>query len=271
MAIPEMNAVVSQRVEVAPGLIILRVRPKGWDLPDFTPGQYTVLGLPGDAPRSAGSEPEETPPKPDRLIRRAYSIASSSVLHEYMEFYINIVTTGSLTPRLFALRQGDTLWLSPRIVGMFTLADVPDGQNLVMMATGTGLAPYMSMLRTDLKRFHDRKVAVIHGARHSCDLGYRSELITMARMCDWLTYIPCVTRPDQEPAPWYGRKGYLQDVWRDRLVERSWGFRPAPDNTHVFLCGNPKMVEDMMEQLLSERFLEHTRKQAGQIHTEKYW
>ena len=79
MAKPELNAVVRQRVEVAPGLIILRVAPEGWDLPDFKPGQFAVLGLPPEAPRSPEADPDEDlPPKPGVMIRRSYSIASSS-------------------------------------------------------------------------------------------------------------------------------------------------------------------------------------------------
>ncbi len=92
----QLNAVVSQRIEVSPYLIILRVVPDGWALSSFVSGQYTVLGLPGAASRYKFSDPEEKPPVQDKLIRRAYSIASSSVEHEYVEFYITLVGSGSL-------------------------------------------------------------------------------------------------------------------------------------------------------------------------------
>ena len=98
-----LNAIVTQRIEVAPGLMVLRVVPDGWHLPEFTPGQFAVLGLPPDAARCPGADIEDQTPRPDRLIRRAYSIASSSVAREYLEFYINLVRSGSLSPRLFAL------------------------------------------------------------------------------------------------------------------------------------------------------------------------
>jgi hypothetical protein len=78
----KLNAVVSRRIEVAPGLLIMRVVPEGWDLPEFTAGQYTVLGLPGSAPRHVVSDEEDTPRDPTRLIKRAYSI-SSSLLPRY--------------------------------------------------------------------------------------------------------------------------------------------------------------------------------------------
>ena len=173
MAGPEMNAVVAQRVDVASGLMILRVTPKGWELPPFKAGQYTVLGLPGAAPRAPFTDEEPPPPDSGKLIRRAYSIASSSVEKEYLEFYITLVRSGALTPRLFALAPGDAVWLSSKFVGMFTLDRVPADQNVLLIATGTGIAPYMSMLRTHLQETAGRAFAVVHGARHSWDLGYR--------------------------------------------------------------------------------------------------
>ena len=130
---PTLNAVVALRTEISPWLIILRVVPDGWQLPDFAPGQFAVLGLPGATPRCAMAEPEEAPSDPNKLIRRAYSIASSSLTREYMEFYVALVTSGALTPRLFALNIGDRVWLSPRITGMFTLDQVPEGKNVVMI------------------------------------------------------------------------------------------------------------------------------------------
>ena len=91
-----LNTIVSQKIEVAPGLIVLRVVADGWELPEFTPGQFAVLGLPPEAPRCDGSWIEDHTPRAGRLIRRAYSIASSSVSREYLEFYINLVQSLSL-------------------------------------------------------------------------------------------------------------------------------------------------------------------------------
>ena len=83
MTAESLNAIVALRIEISPWLIILRVVPDGWQLPEFEPGQFGVLGLPGSAPRHPLAEPEATPPAPDRLIRRAYSISSTSVAHGY--------------------------------------------------------------------------------------------------------------------------------------------------------------------------------------------
>jgi ferredoxin--NADP+ reductase len=271
MAALELNAVVTQKIDVTPELMILRVVPDGWELPEFVPGQFAVLGLPGSAPRCELSDPEETPPDPDKLIRRSYSIASSSLAKEYIEFYINIVRSGVMTPRLFALKPGDRVFLGKKFTGVFRLSDAPEDADIVMIATGTGLAPYMSMLRTHLEADEARKTALIHGARHSWDLGYRSELVSLQRLMRNFSYIPVVSRPDEEPARWSGVSGHVQDVWKAGEVEKVWGRKPTPGNTHVFLCGNPDMVEQMVVLLGEEGFREHTKLVPGQVHVERYW
>ncbi|MDA0745904.1 MAG: ferredoxin--NADP reductase [bacterium] len=265
------NAVVTQKIEVTPELIILQVTPEGWELPAFEAGQFAVLGLPGSAPRSTWSDPEDETPEPDKLIRRAYSIASSSVAREFMEFYITVVRSGALTPRLFALEMGDRVWLGPKMTGMFTLEQVPEEAHLLLVATGTGLAPYMSMLRTHLSSQSRRRFAVLHGARHSWDLGYRSELTTMQQLCPNFTYLSLISRPAREPVAWSGITGYVQDLWTGGHLDRAWGFHPTAGDTHVFLCGNPQMCEDMLSLLEQEGFKEQTRKQDGVVHVERYW
>ena len=271
LATPQLNAVVLQREEVASGLAILRIAPREWALPAFKPGQYATLGLPGAAPRVEFSDPDDPPVDPHKLIRRAYSVASSSAEGEYLEFYVTLVRSGSLTPRLFALRPGDSLFLGPRITGMFTLDMVRSDANLVLAATGTGLAPYMSMLRTLLPRLQDRRIAVIHGARHSWDLGYRAELTTMQRLCPCFSYVPVVADPAAEPVAWSGRIGFVQDAWSAGVVAEAWRSAPTPADTHVFLCGSPLMVAAMLERLGAVGFVEHTHKTPGQIHLERFW
>jgi ferredoxin--NADP+ reductase len=271
MAKQEPNAILAQRVELAPGLAIFRIAPDGWTLPAFVPGQFAVIGLPASAPRTPLSDPEERDGDPDRMIRRAYSIASSSLSRDHLEIFVNLVRSGELTPRLFALEPGARLWLGRKLTGMFTMRDVPRDQHVVLIATGTGLAPYMSMLRTELECGGKRRFAVLHGARHSWDLGYAAELFTMQRLCGNLTYLPAVSRPAQEPTPWTGATGYVQHLWTGGALARTWGFAPRPENTHVFLCGNPAMIEHMIGLLGREGFRVHEPHEPGQIHVERYW
>ncbi|QDU80982.1 Ferredoxin--NADP reductase [Polystyrenella longa] len=267
----ELNAILAQRIELSPGLAVIRVVPDGWELDEFTPGQFCVLGLPGDAPRYPGCEEEAEPVDPAKMIKRAYSIASSPLANGYLEIYIVMVPTGALTPRLFELKVGDKLWLGPKITGHFTLDHVPDDKHVLMMGTGTGLAPYLSMYRTKLHEDSSRHFGILHGARHSWELGYYNELTSVARISDRFAYLPSITRPQLEPVPWKGESGYIQDIWARRPFDEFLPEPASPDNTHIFLCGNPSMIITMQSVLEQEGFTEHTPKEPGQIHIEKYW
>lgn len=265
----ELNAIVQQVVQVSPIMKVFRIAPLGWELPDFKPGQFVGIGLPPTTTRCAEATDEMAEPAPDKLIKRAYSIASSNISKDYVEFYITLVHSGALTPRLFNLQIGDKIWIGQKFVGMFTLDEVSEEQNIVLIATGTGVAPYMSMLRSNaLKR--KGKILVIHGAANSWDLGYSSELNLLQSIAPNFSYLPTITVPEKEHSQWHGRTEFIQSIWEDGSIEKTWGFKPAADNTHVFLCGNPNMVTGMVEQLEKEGFIEHSRKQAGQIHVEKF-
>lgn len=247
------------------------VAPSGWDLADYESGQYTTLGLPGTAPRCPGAAEEEPLKKPERIIKRAYSIVSSPIEKGHLEFYLVLIEDGALTPRLFNLRPGDRLWLSPKITGTFVLSKVPEDANLVFVATGTGVAPYVSMLRTILRPETKRKIALFHGVRNSQDLGYMKEILTMERVSENFTYIPTVSRPKTEIVPWHGQTGYVQEIWESRVLNDRWGFEPTPENTHVYLCGSPGMIDSLVDTLGKDGFVEHTRTTPGQIHLERYW
>ncbi len=271
----ELNATVTARTEVAPGLVIFRVEPDG-ELFPFEAGQYCVLGLPSDAPRVVGSGPEETgggpPRKRVKMVRRAYSIASSSRPGRYLEFYVTLVRSGELTPRLFALARGDRIWPGPKATGLFTLREVPPDQDLHLLCTGTGLAPYMSMLRSDLlEEGETRRVVVAHGARYSWDLGCRSELESLAARHPRFTYIPSLTRRTEDP-DWRGETGYLQEQLADGRLARISGVPFDPAACHVFLCGNPSMIVACVELLGERGFTERSPKNPeGRIHLEGYW
>ena len=164
------NAYLSQRIEVSPGLAILRVVPDGWQVPDFTAGQFAVLGLPGDAPRFEGAAPEENAPAPDKLLKRAYSIASASTQKEYLEFFVALVPTGGLTPRLFALEAGDRLWLGPRGSGRFTLDAAPADADLAMRE-GEIEVVRVDVVGDRVDRRDARHDAVGEAAEGGCDGG----------------------------------------------------------------------------------------------------
>lgn len=264
----QLNCVITQSVQVSPIMKIIKVKPNGWKLPDFEAGQFVALGLTPDAPRCAAATDEFEPPKPDKLIKRAYSIASSST-EDAIEFYITLVHSGQLTPRLFDLAIGDKIWMGKKAVGMFTLEQIADNRNVILVATGTGVAPYMSMLRSNaLKR--TGKIMVLHGAANSWDLGYSSELKLLANMFSNFYYHPTITEPNKEPSGWDGDTRLIGNIWESGLVAETIGLKPLPENTDVFLCGNPRMVDGMKELLYTDKFKDHKKREPGQIHAEEF-
>lgn len=307
MAQIEYNATVAQRVEIAPGLMILRVVPDQLPL-NFEAGQYTVLGMKQSAPRAPGSEPEvrsgsalgvgdlaegelssssltsssltsssladggdPAREDPDKMIRRAYSIASSSKADEYIEFYLAMVPSGELTPRLFSLKVHDRLYVGPKATGLFTLKKVPAHAHMYLVGTGTGLAPYMSMLRSEVECGGPQRLVILHGARYSYDLAYRTELMTITRICPNISYFPVVSRAQGDPT-WRGLTGYLQDVLLSGIIEDKTGVPLDPEKSHVFLCGNPSMIESAKARLMAERgYVPDARKVVGSLHLEEYW
>ncbi|MBI4666133.1 MAG: ferredoxin--NADP reductase [Nitrospinae bacterium] len=267
-----LNAVVTKRVEVAPGLIILQARPDGWELPDFTPGQFAILGLPSSAKRYWLSDPEgQDIAEGSRMIKRPYSITTSSKNKEYLEFYITMIRSGQLTPRLFNLLEGDRFYMSPKFRGLFTIDMAPPEANIIMIATGTGLAPFMSMIRSNMIMDAGRRFIIIHGARHSWDLGYRAELSTLSYHQRNLTYIPVVSRPEDERAGWVGMSGYVQNVWTRKIIKSITGFQPKPEDTHIFVCGSPDMTDSTVKLLELDGFEVAKEGGKGQVHVEKYW
>ncbi|MCW8908468.1 MAG: ferredoxin--NADP reductase [Sedimenticola sp.] len=265
------NATVISCIEVTGEIRIIRVR---LDQPGFRfkAGQYTMLGLLRDAPRVPEAQPEDNDVEPggDPMIRRAYSIASGSIQDEYLEFYISVVSSGALTPRLFALAEGDRLYVGGKAKGLFTLDRVPQQSNVLLVGTGTGLAPYVSMLRSEVLANRERRIAVLHGASFSWDLGYRRELESLALYNDHFNYIPTISRP-QVDHDWQGLTGRIPPYLEDPTLEELCGFELEPGPSHVLLCGNPAMIEDATGRLERRGYRQKRPREPGNLHMEKYW
>ncbi len=265
----ELNCFVTQIIQVSPIMKIIRVKPDGWTLPEYKAGQFVALGLHASASRCADATAEKNEFAPDKLIKRAYSIASSST-QNFVEFYITLVKSGALTPRIFDLKLGDKIWMGKKATGMFTLSEIDENKNVILIATGTGVAPYMSMLRSNALQ-RKGKIMVIHGAANSWDLGYSSELTLLESMANNFSYHPTITEPDKEPSGWMGDTRFIEDIWKDSVLEDKLGFRPKPEDTNIFLCGNPRMIDGMKDILGAEGFEVHNRKNPdGHIHIEEF-
>lgn len=265
----DYNATLIERFDITPRLAIFRVKPDEADYP-FAAGQYSVLGLKRCEKRLGEADPEENDGRdPQQMIRRPYSICSGTQQHE-LEFYVSMLSGGELTPRLFQLRPGARLFLGPQARGFLTLENIPTDTNLLMVATGTGLGPYISMLRTHAYQFPADKIGIIHGARYSWDLGYRPELESYAARFKNIRYLPTISRPDVDPA-WGGDHGRVQRWLEAHDFDQRFGFALRPEACHVFLCGNPGMIEEATTLLTGLGYVEATRKQPGNLHVEKYW
>lgn len=260
------NAAVMGKILITPDLMILRVRT---DKPrnQFKAGQYTRIGLVAGEPRSSNSVMPLDSLQSDTLIERPYSIASANHETRDFEFYISQVKSGQLTPRLFNLTQGRRMWVDDKILGVFTLNETPGNCNIVMVATGTGLAPYISFLRSHITDHADIKLAVIHGAAYPWDLGYYSELKFIDNAFPNFYYFPTLLKADES---WTGLRGYIEEHLEAGILEKKAGMEITPDKTHFYLCGNPKMVESVSNYLYKKEYTNHSDDKPGALHVEEY-
>ncbi|HOV92548.1 MAG TPA: ferredoxin--NADP reductase [Candidatus Kapabacteria bacterium] len=262
----EYNATVVGKILLTPDLMILRVRTDE-QRNEFKAGQYTSIGLLGKEPRSENSSVPLKEIGGDVMIKRPYSIASANNEINDFEFYISQVKSGQLTPRLFNLGLGDRLWVSNKIIGVFALHDVPDGVNIAMIATGTGLAPYISFLRSHIADHQNIKLAVIHGAAYQWDLGYYSELTFIQNVFKNFYYFPTLLKADET---WTGLRGYIEEHLENGLLESKAGIEIDPKKTHFFLCGNPNMVATISNILYERGYTLHKTNEPGSLHIEKW-
>ncbi|RMD45297.1 MAG: ferredoxin--NADP reductase [Aquificota bacterium] len=258
----QLNSQVLDIEFITDNLFTLKVQPD-FAIPDFLPGQYVALGLPPEAPKVSWAEQgDKETIKEGRLIRRTYSIASPPSNKEYLEFFIAVVKDGVLSPRLAALKKGDKLFTMPKTAGAFTLEGVNNAEKIFLFATGTGIAPYMSMLRDKTIFNLANSVYLIYGVRYETDFCYDQELEKLKQSEPKFNYLKTVSRPSTN---WKGRKGYVQDYINDGTLNIN------PKTDHIFLCGNPNMVEDVSSRLLKQGFKVHKKREHGNLHLEAYW
>lgn len=255
MADETLNATVVLRRDLSDRLAIVRVAPSGWELPPFEPGQAATLGLPD-------------PDAPGKLLRRTYSVASAPGA-DHMEFFLQLAKDGPPARRLWHQREGDALFLSPRPAGQFTLDGVPPGADLLLIGTGTGLAPYLSILRAFRGTGRWRRCAVVHGARTQHELGFRAELEHWTREDESLAYVPTLTR--EAAGEWSGARGRVQGLIASGELESRAGLALDPARTHVFVCGQQALVDEMEQVLAARGYRWHQREDPGNLHFERWW
>ena len=194
-------------------------------------------------------------------VARAFSFVNPPQ-DPVLEFYGVIVPQGPLSPRLAKLDAGDTLYVAANPAGFLTLAEVPDAETLWLIATGTGLAPFLSILRTDEPWRRFRNVVLVHAVRYASELTYQ-DLIRQTRA----RYVTFVSR---EAAPG-SLAGRIPAAIADGRLEQAAGLKLAPESSHVMLCGNPQMLKDATTALVARGMRKHRRRTPGHITVESFW
>jgi ferredoxin--NADP+ reductase len=221
----------------------------------FAAGQFGRLALP--APPGSAED----------MVGRPYSFVNSPGTGPH-EFYFITLPEGPLSPRLAALAPGDKIWLLPRANGFFSISEIPPAEVLWCLATGTGIGPFLSILRTAEPWEKFGRIVLVHAVRFAEELTYRDVIATIAAAHPGaFTAIPVVSR-DLHPDALSGR---IPDLIRDGRLEARAGLALTAENSHAMLCGNPAMVDDTQKVLEARGMRRHRRREPGQITVETYW
>jgi ferredoxin/flavodoxin---NADP+ reductase len=218
---------ITQRVDLGPTLWTFRIRVDG-DF-KFNPGQYATLGV-----VNGGGKRWERP----------YSIVSAPFESE-IEFFLELVPGGDLTPLLYELQPGAELLMRKSPKGRFTLDTLSGRTNHLLICTVTGVAPFVSYVRTLYQQWKEgqfsgeHKLFLLDGASRSSEFGYSTELQKFAEELPWFKYIPTVSRP-WEDKDWTGETGRVDDIIRK--YADMWGLNSA--NSIAYMCGHPGMIEN---------------------------
>lgn len=199
-------------------------------------------------------------------IQRAYSLVNSPGAAE-QEFLISTVAEGLLSPRLQQLEAGDTIEISQPASGFFILDEVPEGNSLWLMSSGTGIGPFLSMLGTAIPWQRFAKIILIHSVRTAADLVYQQLIQQWKQQYSaQFHYQPIVTREHvpgtlQQRLPQLIRQGILQQHCQ----------QPLDLQSQVMICGNPEMIKDTRTALEELGLQKNLRRKPGNITVEQYW
>lgn len=239
---------ITRREDFAPDLWMFRVRSDVRFV--FVPGQYATLGVELNGKR----------------VERPYSIASSPAEDE-VEFFFELVPEGALTPLLHKLQPGDQLLMRKAPKGKFMLDTETGRKNHLLISTVTGVAPFVSFVRTLSKEWKEgrfdgsHQLFLLNGASRPWEFGYRDELVEFDKQLPWFKYIPTVSRPwDHED--WSGEIGRADDILRKYADH--WELDAS--NTVAYLCGHPEMIEHSKAILRRRGFVD-----KASVKEEIYW
>jgi ferredoxin--NADP+ reductase len=223
----------------------------------FTAGQFARLGV----RKPSGC-----------IVWRAYSMVSAPH-DEFLDFFSIVVPDGEFTSELSRLSVGDELLVEKQAFGFLTLDRFPDGRDLWLLATGTGIAPFLSILQDFEAWQRFERIVLVYSVRQQRELAYQQLIADLPRreylegLGDKLTYVPVVTR-EEVPGALHGRITQLIETGE---LERAAGLALSPEHSRIMLCGNPQMIEDTRAVLKTRDLQLALTRRPGQVAVENYW
>jgi len=221
------------------------------DLMPFEAGQFSKLALEVEG----------------QMLARPYSFVNAP--HERPhEFYFAVLPDGPLTARLARLAPGDAIHLAPFPAGFLVLSEVPDAQNLWLLATGTGIGPFLSILKTETPWRRFGEVVLVHAVRTGTELAYRDTIKRLAAEHPArMRTVQFVSRESCAGA----LPGRIPQAMEEGRLEAAAGVPLSAATSQVMLCGNPQMLKDAMQALARRGMKKHRRRDPGHITMENYW
>lgn len=188
---------------------------------------------------------------------------------KYAEVYFNTVLDGKVSNGLAALKAGDTLEIAQPCVGFFMLSQVPEVKYLWMLSTGTGIGPFLSMLKMDIAWQRFEKIVLVHAVPYAEELTYQELINSFTKEHpEQFQYIQVVSREEHEGA----LKGRIPTLIEDGSLEKQAGLKISKEDTHVMLCGNSSFLKDSKAILKEQRAMErHLNHKPGHVSAEQYW
>ena len=245
-----LDATVTRRISWNDHLFSLRFECDGFPL--FKAGQFTKFGIAQDD---------------EKVLSRPYSLVNSPT-EQALEIIAVPVEEGQLSPQLHKLEVGDAAKVMAPATGFLVLDEVPASEHLWLLATGTGVGPFLSILATPQVWESYEQVVLVYAARYRDDLAYQPLINTLReRYPNRFHFVPVVSR---EAGPEM-LLGHIPPLLAQGVIQQGIGLDISAAQSQVMLCGNPAMIQDATTVLETLGLKKHLRRAPGQITMERYW
>jgi len=247
MAVDWLSGKVVEKTQWNERLFSLRIQA---DFNGFLSGQFVRVALDIDGER----------------VARPYSLVNTPE-DDLLEIYFNIVPEGPLSPKLAGLDVDDEIFVTSKANGFLTVDEVPECKHLWLFATGTGVGPFLSILKNQETWQKFEKIVLAYSVRDLSELTYRERIAEIEKQhADQFIFVPVITRENVEGA----MSQRIPDGIEDGSLEGRTGISINQEDSHIMMCGNSKMISDVTECLEKRGLRKHRRREPGHITTEKY-